>query len=475
MVGSIPKVFISYSWTSEIRVLALAERLVSHGVDVVLDKYDLKEGQDKYVFMEQCVTNDEIDRVLIICDKTYTEKANKRMGGVGDETVIISSEVYGKAKQEKFIPIIFEKDENGNPFCPAYVKTRIYIDLSTDDETYESEYEKLIRNIYEKPIYKKPALGEKPEWLENDNVNLSIAQDLIKQLRGCRSGDKIKAESLIKRFKTTYVKNLLEYKTSNSTLDDVLPQIDELKSIRNLYLNFLEALISQEQEPSEFISDFLEYIYNSIFEIDTYSKYDIEKFKFFLLEIFICTTTFLLHYELFSDLHNILAHTYFLRSYWGNSQLVACNYTKFRFYCEVIEDSCKPKSPEPRLYTLTGKILCERERKPIYTKNSLAMADVFLYQIFPALDLKTQGDPYWFPTCYIYADPSLPQWIKLKSKQYCKKVFPLFGVNTVEALKEAIVKSTNCTDSKQMRYNSCFSSAPTILDYIQLNEIGTLN
>ena len=49
----IPKIFISYAWGSSDLVLELAQRLVSHGVDVVLDKWDLKEGQDKYAFMER--------------------------------------------------------------------------------------------------------------------------------------------------------------------------------------------------------------------------------------------------------------------------------------------------------------------------------------------------------------------------------------------------------------------------------------
>ena len=72
-------------------------------------------------------------KVLIFCDKTYTEKANNRTGGVGDETVIISSEVYGKVTQEKFIPIITERDEDGKEYVPAYIKTRIYIDFSNPD------------------------------------------------------------------------------------------------------------------------------------------------------------------------------------------------------------------------------------------------------------------------------------------------------------------------------------------------------
>ena len=122
----IPKVFISYSWSSDALVNELANRLVSHGVDVVYDKYK---------FMERCVNDPDITRVLIVCDKTYAQKANDRTGGVGDETVIISSEIYGHARQEKFIPIIAERDEEGKEYVPTYIKTRIYIDLS-DFEIY---------------------------------------------------------------------------------------------------------------------------------------------------------------------------------------------------------------------------------------------------------------------------------------------------------------------------------------------------
>jgi len=108
-----PKVFISYSWSSpehEEKVLNLATRLMSHGVEVIIDKWDLKEGQDKYAFMEQAVTSNDIDRVLIISDKMYAEKANSRRGGVGDETIIISPEIYGSVNQDKFIPVVFEYD-----------------------------------------------------------------------------------------------------------------------------------------------------------------------------------------------------------------------------------------------------------------------------------------------------------------------------------------------------------------------------
>jgi hypothetical protein len=102
-----PKIFISYSWSTpdhEDWVLSLAQRLVNNGIDVVLDKWDLKEGHDKYAFMESMVTSSTITKVLIILDKKYAEKADERGGGVGTETQIISPNVYANTAQEKFIP-----------------------------------------------------------------------------------------------------------------------------------------------------------------------------------------------------------------------------------------------------------------------------------------------------------------------------------------------------------------------------------
>ena len=86
------KVFISYSWHPEenkIRVQQLARRLMSDGVDVILDVWSLKDGQDKYVFMEKMVTDSNINKVLIICNKDYAEKADTRKGDVGTDKLDI--------------------------------------------------------------------------------------------------------------------------------------------------------------------------------------------------------------------------------------------------------------------------------------------------------------------------------------------------------------------------------------------------
>ena len=85
---------------------------------VTLDKWDLKEGQDKHVFMEQMVHDESIANVLVICDRGYQAKADDRKGGVGTETQLISKEVYENTGQEKFIPIVREYDQDGKPCMP---------------------------------------------------------------------------------------------------------------------------------------------------------------------------------------------------------------------------------------------------------------------------------------------------------------------------------------------------------------------
>jgi hypothetical protein len=92
-----PKAFISYSWSSPghcDRIRSYAERLVNEGVDVILDQWDLSEGQDKYAFMEKMVTDPSVTHVLIFSDSQYSEKADERKAGVGTESQIISKEIH---------------------------------------------------------------------------------------------------------------------------------------------------------------------------------------------------------------------------------------------------------------------------------------------------------------------------------------------------------------------------------------------
>jgi hypothetical protein len=113
-----PRLFISYSWSSqehELWVVDLATRLMESGIDVILDKWELKEGYDSIAFMEKMVTDPTIVKVAVISDEKYAQKADSRVSGVGTETQIISREVYEKQDQNKFVAVLPERDEEGSP------------------------------------------------------------------------------------------------------------------------------------------------------------------------------------------------------------------------------------------------------------------------------------------------------------------------------------------------------------------------
>ena len=127
-----PKVFISYAWgTAEYqeKVLAFSASLVESGIEVILDKWNLIEGNDTYAFMERCVNDESVTNVLMLLDPLYAEKANSHTGGVGTETQIISAQIYQNVQQSKFIPIVFERDSDGNVYKPTYLQSRLHFDL----------------------------------------------------------------------------------------------------------------------------------------------------------------------------------------------------------------------------------------------------------------------------------------------------------------------------------------------------------
>lgn len=121
-----PKVFISYSHSSDSykdQIRDFATMLRSHGIDATFDGWELSGGNDLNAFMEQSIK--DADKVIIACDKNYSDKANNRSGGAGIETYIISPEVYKKHNQNKYIPVIFEKDIDENVYTPDYLKGRV--------------------------------------------------------------------------------------------------------------------------------------------------------------------------------------------------------------------------------------------------------------------------------------------------------------------------------------------------------------
>lgn len=153
-----PKVFISYSHDSNDHknwVLRLASDLRKHGIDAILDVWDLKPGDDVARFMEHLAS---VDRVVIVCSEQYSQKATAGKGGVGYETMLVTAEILQDRGVVKFIPIL---KNNTSQMLPPFLRTRMWIDFEMEEE-YSKKLDELVRILHEAPAFSKPPLGKSP-------------------------------------------------------------------------------------------------------------------------------------------------------------------------------------------------------------------------------------------------------------------------------------------------------------------------
>lgn len=84
----------------------------------------------------------------MILTPKYAQKANKRKGGVGAETIIITSEIYNSVKNDKFIPIL--RKGPVNKALPIYCRTRFYLDMTGDNN--DEKLSILLKQLLDIPL-----------------------------------------------------------------------------------------------------------------------------------------------------------------------------------------------------------------------------------------------------------------------------------------------------------------------------------
>lgn len=171
-------VFVSYSHDNEDHmnwVIKLSTHLRSHGVNIILDQWDLRLGDDLPFFMEQGLSASHL--VLCICSETYVKKSNGMNGGVGFEKMILSSYMLKQSDINYIIPVI--RNNNTDEKVPKYLSSKLYIDFSNDAQFY-SKYQELIERIFNQDIAKKPPLGDNP--FSNHLAQSIIAQNELDKI-----------------------------------------------------------------------------------------------------------------------------------------------------------------------------------------------------------------------------------------------------------------------------------------------------
>jgi hypothetical protein len=471
------KVFISYSWGDKEHqdwIVNLGTRLINDTVDVVLDKWSLKDGHDIHSFMEEMVKAEDIFRVLIVSDSRYKEKANEREGGVGTETQIITPNIYNKQKQEKFIPLVLERDEDGNPCLPIYLSSRKYIDFS-QAEHFEDSYEELLRNILEAPAIPKPKLGKNPPaYITEQKVNLSETNNQLRTIENqIKKTQNLSLKSLT-RFTETFLEKLWEFKLEEIPRDiksygEVLfESLKSYKPLREDFIQFIELISGNEYElDSDVIIEFFEKApsyQRPREERGSWNPAEFDIFKIIFQELYIYVIAVGLKrkdYKLVSDL---LYSKYFIEDPYSSNEEPS-NFTFLYNYHENLErymSHVYNRISGFGHYIITN--LSERVKK-----DDIILADTICYIVNY---LNISDDFYkWFPTTYLYLERRKILFLdKITSKKHFDKIKSIFDVSNELELKDKLNKMKE--NSKDRIYYGRGSSIPFVHELIKPDKIA---
>jgi hypothetical protein len=475
-----PKVFISYSWTSQQHqdlIREWAENLLHDGVEIVMDIFDLKEGQDKYTFMERMVTDESISHVLIFCDSEYSKKADLRKAGVGTESQIISEEVYKKVDQSKFIPIACEFTENGEPYLPTFLKNRIWIDFSSL-ESVNSNWEQLIRTLYGKPLHTKPELGNPPSFISEETIIPSspvvIKFNLLKQaiLRDQRGLD---------IYRNDFFKACLDYIDKFRYRND--PQVEsfdekivedcsKLIIIRNLLTDWvmLESTILSTESFCKSLLPFLEKLYEMKTkpqEVTTWSDVWYESPSLFVYETFLYIVAGLLKTNSFEPLHEIFTSHYLVPSHIRDGRNNFYSFENFYHFSNHLQTVLAQEGR--RLYSTAAELIKRQSNREDIPFESIIEADALAF-FMSLLDDESE----WFPQTFYYSKhrQGIPLFIRATRHKDFNNLAKITGINDASLIQEKISEG-----SKRLRTESwnIYSLRGSLSSDFNLDKLDTIN
>jgi hypothetical protein len=473
-----PKIFISYSWTTpehESWVISLAERLVSDGVDVSIDKWDLKEGHDKFNFMETMVKSPEIDKVLIILDKKYSEKADQRAGGVGTETQIISPSIYSNVSQEKFIPIVSERDDEGNAFIPTYLEGRIYIDLS-EQEQFETNYESLLRNIFKRPVHSKPKIGKAPSYLFEETPMNYRTSSILRSFDNQMEKNPKRITAVLRDFLDEFYLNLKDYTITFSTRDtigigkEICNSINSYTPLRNDFIQFFDKITRSEIDfDIEILTKFLEKLPLLTYpqgDKSSWSEYEFDNFRFFIHELFLYLIAIGLKNGKYKFLEELLNSKYFIKDKYDRENEPQ-TFGSFYFNIDIIKAYYNQTYSQNFLSPMADFMI---KRIPEgLTKDNLIDADLLCYYV------AVLQNGRWFPITYVYRPQGkLELFNRLISSRHFEKVKPLFNVETPTELKDMLKEmEKNDKNPDGIRFSGFHQFLRPLYKIIDIEKIAT--
>lgn len=470
-----PKVFISYARGSEEyknKVSSFTTDLIKDGIDVILDLYEVNLGNDLNAFMEKCVLDESITNVLMLIDENYANKANNREGGVGKETQIISEKVYKKVNESKFVPIIFGRDSKGEIVLPLYLQSRYFCDL-TDPDSYSQNYMELVRALYGVNSIKKPVIGTKPAWVDEQYQPTSSSFITLESLK---KSDNLKNIESTNEFLDDLSSQIVGLFTTIPSISSDQEYIDLYKlfqPIRSDYLLLLKnskSIPNIEKELCSFFENTRSKIKNNI--------HFYELVLIFLHELFLYTIAFFLKKKRYSAIGYIFKKSFFVEDL---SSSILKPFSFLFFYSGYYHsrfDSIYNNISKHNFLSPVAKYWINNFDPSCFLVSDFIAADLICcnYSVYGKSFLDCPK--IWFPLLYVYDEHHFIKnlSIKMESLEMSSEIIKIYNYDSIDEFRAKIidVNISRREELNNIRFNSSFDSAPFLSFYIKPESIGTI-
>jgi len=483
MAGATPKVFVSYSWTSpghRDRIRSYAERLVGDGIDVILDQWDLSEGQDKYAFMEKMVTDDSVTHVVIFSDLVYAEKADARKAGVGTESQIISKEIYEKIDQKKFIPVVCERDEEEEPCLPVFLGSRLWVDFSTA-EAVNSNWESLLRALYDKPIHEKPAPGRAPAFLdEEEGRPTPPTTGKLLTLRTAL----LESKPTVAVCRSDFLEAAIEFAASQTISsqqpdqqgleEDTFRILRTLHPLRDQLIDWLMIECRQADTESlentlvEFLEQLLPLKYRKL-GAGMYNELWFEAHGLFVYEVFLYVIASLVKTEQYKLVRELLSTHYLVPEHIGSRERPYRTFEEFRSYSHVLD--AHNKRSETSWISPVGHLFQERASRRDLPFSEIIQAELVIFMLAALTE-----DARWYPSTMVYAGfggKRFPLFIRAMQHKHFRKITDLTGIRDGGELRKRF--KAGCERIGTDRWTEItFHAEVSFWDAMRMNDLDTL-
>ena len=449
-----PRTFLSYSWSTpehEAWVLRLAADLVELDVDVVLDKWDLQDGDDPYPFMERIVTDPDLKKVVLVCDREYVRKADAREGGVGAEAQILTPELYRRAQADpdapdhqtaetrKFVAVLRERPEPGARATPAFYGGRLHID-ATDDDAYPDTLERLARWIYDRPVHQRPQRGKPPAFVADGDApdtGTSLRQRYaVKAL----SEGRREADGAVDDYFETLAENLprfdLDPDDDRPVHTAVLERAEQLRPVRDEALAVIQALVRYRPEPEgwEPVHEFFQRCVPLLDPVpvnNRISSWSRDHFRLVVPELFLYVVGALLRRKRYPAAAYLVSEGFTLPEDHRGDGLVPFPYLQRG--SEALERSYQDANQRP--LSPQGAWLQSRADHTGVPFDAVMQADLVLALRAGGLD----GYNHWWPSSLIYKGrrPGVFEvFARSASTDHFESLMPVLGVGSVSELQD---------------------------------------